>query len=79
MSNKAVLLEKYRKVVEDSEPSAPLDYIQLRNREALREWRLKLALASTHGDDGNHATAPRRPRERLGGLLASLHLHAPSP
>ncbi|MEO8308857.1 MAG: hypothetical protein ABI616_12540 [Pseudomonadota bacterium] len=69
MSNKTVLIEKHRKALEQVEPSAPLDYIQLRNQEALREWRFKLACASIQG-------VPRPTRNRFRDALASFHLHA---
>jgi hypothetical protein len=75
MSNKAVLLEKYRLAVELSEPMAPLDYLQLRNREALREWRIKRALGSPALPLQANPGFSHRTRGRLGELLASLHGH----
>jgi hypothetical protein len=69
MSNKAVLLEKYRLSVEHSEPGAPLDYMQLRNWEALREWRTKQALASAGQLTRNRKGFAQRVRQRLDAMM----------
>jgi len=53
MSNKSVLLEKYRLSREVGDLCAPLDYIQLRNQEALREWRSKMARVSSSVSNAN--------------------------
>lgn len=43
MSNKAILLQRYQLASEVDEPAAALSYLQLRNREALRAWQMRLA------------------------------------
>ncbi len=69
MSNKAVLLEKHHRSVEHDEPGAALDYLQLRNQEALRQWRAKLALASAGQLTGDRPGLAQWVRQRRDALL----------
>jgi len=46
MTDRKLLLERHERRMEESVEEAPLDYIQLRNMEALREWRIKWAFAN---------------------------------
>ncbi len=46
MSDKTVLLERYRRRMEEGLEHGPLDYIQLRNLEALRQWHIRRAFAT---------------------------------
>jgi hypothetical protein len=46
MTDRKLLLERHQRCLEESLEEAPLDYIQLRNMEALREWRTKWAFVS---------------------------------
>ena len=43
MSDKIVLLENYQLASTVDEPVAQPDYLQVRNREALQAWRMRLA------------------------------------
>jgi hypothetical protein len=69
MSNKAVLLDKHHRSVPHGEPGAALDYLQLRNREALRQWRTKRALASAGRLTGNRRGFAHWVRQRRDALL----------
>lgn len=75
MCNKAALLEKYQMALEEKAQSGPLDYIQLRNQEALREWRMKLAFGSTRRPVPAKLRFTQRTRERMHELLSAFHGH----
>jgi hypothetical protein len=51
MTDRKLLLDRHRKSLDESVEQAPLDYIQLRNMEALREWRIKWAFVSGQPSD----------------------------
>jgi hypothetical protein len=72
MSDRTVLLERYRRRMEEGMEQAPLDYIQLRNLEALRQWRIRRAFAT-------ELPSSSQPRPQgAGGRSGASPLHSAS-
>ncbi len=62
MSDKQLLLRRrFTSADLGPEPTAPLDYLQLRNRDALRAWRQRYAIA-VRAANADRARAKRMPR-----------------
>jgi hypothetical protein len=65
MSNKEVLLKRSQLASEVDEPAAPLDYLQVRNKEALEAWRMRLAYQKAYASAAlqhNHAGSTGAPQ-----------------